>query len=99
VIDVSLTHLHNAGNDKARDALKSLTQAILTDASLSDAQRNELLEQIAFLSEQTVVAAPDRKPGLIKATLAALTQATGTVSAIAGAWQATAPILKSIFGL
>ncbi len=99
VIDVSLTHLHNAGNDRARDTLKALTEAILTDQSLSATQRSELVEQIAFLSEQTVVAAQDRKPGLIKATLGALTQAAGTVSTMAGAWQAAEPVLRGLFGL
>ena len=98
-IDVSLTNLHNAGNDKARDALKALTEAILGDTSTGDTQKNELVEQVAFLSEQAVVSAKDRKPGLVKATFGALTQAAGTVSAMAGAWQAAEPILKSVFGL
>lgn len=53
-IDVSLTHLHNAGNDKASDVLKALIEAILSDPSLDSTLRNELVEQLAFLSEQTV---------------------------------------------
>jgi hypothetical protein len=98
-IDITLTHLHNAGNDKARDALKALIEAILSDHTLSDTQKNDLVEQVAFLSEQTVVAAKDRKPGLIKATLGALTQTAGTVTTMAGAWNAAEPILKTLFGL
>ncbi len=35
---------------------------------------------------------------IIKATLGALSQAAGTVSAMSGAWQAAEPILKSLFG-
>ena len=79
-IDVNLTYLHGAGNDKARDALKALTEAVLNDASISDAQKNELIDQITFLSEQTVAGAKERKPGLIKATFNALTEASRTVS-------------------
>jgi hypothetical protein len=60
--------------------------------------KNELVEQIAFLSEQAIAPAKDRKPGLIKATFAALSQAAVTISAMAGAWQAAAPILKGLFG-
>ena len=97
-IDVNLTYLHQAGNEKARDALKELTEAILKDASMDDAQRHELLDQVTFLSEQSVAAAKDRKPGLIKATLASLTQAATTVTSIAAAWQVAMPILKSLFG-
>jgi hypothetical protein len=76
-----------------------LTEAILTDTSTPDTQKNELVEQVAFLSEQAIASAKDRKPGLIKATFSALTQAAGTVSAMAGAWQAAEPILRSAFGL
>ena len=96
---MNLTHLHNAGNDRARDALKALTEAILNDQSLDDTLKQELVEQVAFLSEQTVVAATDRKPGLIKPTLGALAQAARTVTTMAEAWQAAEPILRSLFGL
>jgi hypothetical protein len=98
-IDVSLTQLHNAGDDRARDALKNLTEAIITDKTLTEVKKNELIEQVAFLSEQTIVAASERKPGIIKAILSDLTQVAGTVSAISGAWNAAAPILRAIFGL
>jgi hypothetical protein len=98
-IDVNLTYLHSAGNDKAKDALKALTEAILNDQSITDAQKNELVDQISFLSEQTVIGAKGRKPGVIKATLATLTQSANTVSSMAAAWQAAEPILKSLFGL
>jgi hypothetical protein len=98
-IDVTLTYLHSAGNDKAKDALQTLTETILSDTSISDTQKNELVEQVAFLSAQAIAGAKDRQPGLIKATFGALTQAAGTVSAMAGAWQAAEPILRSVFGL
>jgi len=97
-IEVNLTHLQNSGNDKATDALKALTEAILRDPSVDSTQKNDLVEQIAFLSEQAVLAAKDRKPGLIKRTLGTLSQAAGTVTAMGGAWQAAEPILKSLFG-
>jgi hypothetical protein len=97
-IDVNLTYLHSVGNDKARDALKVLTEAVVNDTSVSDTQKNELLDQITFLSEQTVAGAKDRKPGLIKATFSALTEAAHTVTSMAGAWQVAEPILRSLFG-
>jgi hypothetical protein len=89
---------HSAGNDKARDALKALTEAVVNDTSIGDAQKNELIDQITFLSEQTVAAAKDRKPGLIKATFSALTEAAHTVTSMAGAWRVAEPILRSLFG-
>jgi hypothetical protein len=37
--DVSLTYLHSAGNDRTRDALKALIEAILSDTSTGDTQK------------------------------------------------------------
>ena len=98
-IDVNLTHLHNAGNDRAGDALAKLTEAILSSDMLDPKQKNEMAEQVAFLSEQAVAAAQDRKPGVIRATMDALRQAAGTVVSVAGAWNAAEPIVRQVFGL
>jgi hypothetical protein len=96
-IEVSLNHLHQAGKDDAGAALKALTEAIL-DAQLATEQRDELIEHVAFLGEQATAVPADRKLGMIKRTMETLTQSAGTVSAIAGAWQAAEPIVKSLFG-
>jgi hypothetical protein len=96
-IEVNLTHLQNSGNDKATDALKALTQAILDDPSADNTQKNDLVEHIAFLSEQAVLPAKDRKSAVIKTTLGTLTQAARTVTAMAGAWQVAEPILRTLF--
>jgi hypothetical protein len=46
-IDVNLTHLHNAGNDRAGDALAQLTEAILSSNMLDPKQKNEMAELVA----------------------------------------------------
>jgi hypothetical protein len=98
-IDVNLNYLHEAGNDKARDAIQALTQAVLEETTLDDDKKNELIEQIAFLSSQATAAAKDRKPSVIKPTMQAINQGAATVSSIASAWQTAEPILKGIFGI
>jgi hypothetical protein len=96
-IDVNLTNLRNAGREDASAALKALTEAIISEASIDVALKNDLVEQVAFLTEQAAKRPEDRKPGLIKAAMGALTQVAGTVTAISGAWQAAEPIVRSIF--
>ncbi len=98
-IDVNLTHLHNAGNDRARDALAELTEMIMSSDTLDPKHKDEMAEQVAFLSEQAVAAAQNRKPGVITATLDALSRSAGAVNTIAGAWNTAEPILRQIFGL
>jgi hypothetical protein len=57
-----------------------------------------MLDQVAYLSGQAAAAAKDRQPGVIRLICEALTQAAGAASAIAGAWNNTAPILRNYFG-
>jgi hypothetical protein len=97
-IDVSLTNLHNAGRDDASAALKSLTEAILGEASMDITLKNEMVEQVAFLSEEATRRPEDRKPGMIKTALGAISQGAGTVVSVSQAWQAAEPIIRSIFG-
>jgi len=98
-IDVSITYLKDAGNAEVSAALKNLTEAIANDVALAKAEKDGLLDQVAYLSEQAAGAAKDRKPGMIKAVLSAITQTAGAVNTVAGAWNAAEPIIKSFFGL
>ena len=47
-IDVNLTYLHSAGNDKARDALKELIEAVVNETSINDTKNNAMINQIKF---------------------------------------------------
>lgn len=98
-IDVSITVLQQAGNKDVSEALKNLTQAILDAADIPSATKSQTLDQVAYLSEQAAAAAKDRKPGMIKAACAALTQVATTTTTLATAWNAAAPILQGFFGV
>jgi len=51
------------------------------------------------LNEQAGRSAKDRKLGMIKATLGAVSQAASTVASVASAWETAGPLLKQYFGL
>lgn len=96
--DVSITDLKQVGNNDVADALRQLTETILNEPSMLADDKNNLLEQVAYLSDQASSAAKDRKRGMIKAAFAAISQAAGSVTAIATAWSAAAPLLQTLFG-
>jgi hypothetical protein len=96
-IDATVTQLRGIGEQNAARALQNFTDAILKEGSLTPTQRNELLEQVAFLSEQ-VTNVKGRKPSLIRSALEGITRTAGAVSSVAGAWQAAEPIIRAIFG-
>jgi hypothetical protein len=97
-IDVSITYLENAGNTTVSNTLKLLTEAIANEGSISKVEKDHMLDQVAYLSEQAVNV-KDRKPGMIKAAFGALTQTANSVTAIATAWNAAEPLLKNFFGI
>jgi hypothetical protein len=53
-------------------ALIALTEAIRSEHSLSQSDRESMLDQIDYLKEQAAHPAKDRKPGVIRATLTRL---------------------------
>jgi len=79
-------------------ALLALTEAITNEHSLPSPDKETMLDQIAYLNEQAMHPPKDRKPGVIKATLGAVSQIASTVSTVAAAWQTTEPLLKQYFG-
>lgn len=98
-IQVSLQTLTQNGEPGVSDAMLVLTQAILDSKEIAEALKNELLEQVAFLSDQATAPAADRKPGMIKAMVGAVKGCAETVSSLAGAWTAVEPLLKGHFGI
>jgi hypothetical protein len=98
-IDVNITYMKQSGNNKLGEVLKGLTEAIANSKAMSDEEKQNLLDQVAYLSEQAASAAKDRKPGMIKSTLAAIAAGAAAVKGIADAWNAAAPLLKSHFGI
>jgi hypothetical protein len=96
-IDVSISYLDNAGDKEVSAALKTLTEAIANEIALAKQDRDNMLEQVAYLSQQAVASAKDRKPGMIKAALGAISQSAATFVAISDAWQHAEPLLKQLF--
>jgi hypothetical protein len=96
-IDVSISYLNNAGDKKVSAALKTLTEAIANEVALAKQERDDLLEQVAYLSQQAVESVKERRPGMIKAALNAISQSAATFMAISEAWEHAKPLLKQLF--
>ncbi|AWW73844.1 hypothetical protein CD351_05320 [Erythrobacter sp. KY5] len=98
-IQVSLQTLTQNGEIGFADALADVTNAILESNEIAEDQKNELLEQVAFLSSQATSEPNDRKPGMIKSVLGTVSEGAGAVKALSDAWGAVEPLLKGHFGI
>lgn len=97
-IDLNLTVLSIAGQEKMREGLKAFTEAVVNEKSLSAQQKGELLEQVAFLTEQSVASAHERKPAMIKEAFGSVSRMAAAITALVGTWHAVEPLLHGVFG-
>ena len=98
-IQVSLETITQNGDLGVANKLADLTNAILNADEADVAAKNDLLEQVAFITQQASAKPEERKPGAIKAILSAINVGAGAISSAAGAWSAVEPLLKGHFGI
>lgn len=97
-IDVNISYLKTAGSEKLSEAIRCLAEAIANERSISTHDKDLLLDQVAFLSEQATSSAQDRRPGLIKAAFKSINEAASTVTNVQAVWDLAGPLLRSVFG-
>lgn len=98
-IQVSVQALAEGGEVGVADALANLTNAITEANEIAEAEKNALLEQIAFLSAQASTPPAERKPGMVKSVLSSIKDGALAIGAVGEAWGNIEPILHTHFGL
>lgn len=98
-IQADLKVLTEGGEVALSEQLAELTNAILNAEDADTRAKNELIEQIALVTQQAAAKPEERKPGQIKAVLGAIKEGAETVSSISGAWNTVEPMVRTFFGL
>lgn len=94
VIDVAISHIQHNGDLALSHALWEFTQAVLDGQEVEPAARKEMIEQLAFLSDQ-MLTGQGQKHGAVARTV--LRDLAGTASSIPGlalVWEDLAPLLE-----
>ncbi len=97
-IDQTIGQLLNVGADDLGKALKALTEEI-SSSTLSEQQRNELLEQVEELGRQAILPAEQRRKGIIKPLVDSLAGVCSGAGGLAAVWQMWGPTIAKFFGL
>ncbi|MBY5698488.1 hypothetical protein [Rhizobium leguminosarum] len=98
-IDVNISYLKKAGGDEVSAALVELTETIARANDLDDGQKQVLLDQVEFVSEQAVKGADGRRPGMISAALSALDSTSKATASLSAIWNNAYPIIRHFFGM
>lgn len=80
-------------------AFQEFAQAVLDAEDIPEPEKNELLEQVAEVSEQALKPPEKRKKGIIKSLLGGIKSLATTTTTIAEAWEKVEPIVKGFFDL
>jgi hypothetical protein len=96
-IDVALSHIRIEGNTPLQQALSKFTEAVISSEDIEAQQKNEILEQLAVIAEQTAQPPQQRKTAVVKALLLAVKDAVSTISTLSALWQQIHPAIIHLF--
>jgi len=92
-IDVSLNSIKNAGNTEAVDAIKNFTEAVLTEKDINNEIKNEIIELISYLTNQSLLKKENKKPAVIKSVLCQIEKLISNISSLVILWQKVVSLL------
>jgi hypothetical protein len=98
-IDVNISKLDQRAEADVAEALKALTEAIVSNQDISVEQRSELVEQLHELSDQALLPPNQRKIGIVRAIVVGLSSSLNAVSGLATIWATWGATIRSSFGL
>ncbi len=71
-IEVALSNIRNGGDDELANNIKEFTEAVLASTELTIEMKNEIVEQLSFLSGQATVPKESQKGSIIKPILSTI---------------------------
>jgi hypothetical protein len=72
-LNASVQNLQTHGSQQIADTIGKLTTAISESAQIRDADRKDLLENLALVSKEVLSQPDQRRPGLLKSSLGFIT--------------------------
>ena len=95
-LDITMDHIKTQGNKELVTALKEFTEAVFAEASLDIAIKNQIIEQLSFLTSQSILPKEKRKSGIVKAVLLGLKDTVSTIASLVVLWGKLQPLLETI---
>lgn len=94
-LDAAVTVFQNQGQAEIAAAIKEFAQALVDNAEISDALRNEIAEQLAYLVAQIQAKPEQRSTGIAKSVVSGIGTAIAGVGPLLAAWEKLQPLIES----
>lgn len=101
IINTNLQTMSKGGDaeQKFAQALEEITQAIVSEASLSENQKQEAMQAIATLSQEATKKPEERSKGTIKALVGWLPTVISTADGLVTLWNNLGPSIRGYLGI
>ncbi len=97
-LNQSMNNINNQVNPEIAKLLSLFTESMLKSQEINKDIKDELLEEVSFLSEQLLAEKSLQKKGMLKRTIESIESKVSTAGTLLTIWQAINPILKTLFG-
>jgi len=95
-IVANVNRINTEGNKDLSEAFTAFTEAVLQEISISNAQKQELIDQISVISTQATLPKEERKSGVLKPLIGAIGQTATTIATLSAAWTKLHPLLQHL---
>jgi len=99
-LDVMMSVINQEGNSELMKAIKEFTEAVIASKEADKELKNELIEQIAFLSTQATLPKEKRRPSVVKSVLKGIKDtltSSATLATLMNSWDKLAPLFIQVF--
>lgn len=97
-IDLSIDALIKGNEQELAKAIKDLTTATLQSQQVTNANRNEIVELLAHIAEESIKPPEYRKKNLIMSAISRVGELVSLTEGLAKIWEHCSPTIKSFFG-
>lgn len=98
-LDASITVMQSQDKPELADAIKELTEAIIKTNEIDETAKNEIAQQLEFLTAQVTARSQDKSVGLVKGVMLGLKSTLSTVASLITIWDKVEPLLRIAFKL
>lgn len=100
-IDVAMSHIHdNLGYTELAEALKEFTEEFINDKSIESDVKDEIIEQLSFLTEQVISPKEHQKSSIARTVLKSMKETMtnfASLTTLITSWEKLQTILGGLF--
>jgi hypothetical protein len=95
----SISQRHSQADREFVGAIKQLTEAVVAQTAMADADKREILDVVSTLAEEGAKKPEQRSMGRLKSALAWLPPALAAASSLTNLWHTIGPVIRGYLHL